>query len=71
VLLSGTGVPAYCIVSAGSVVNTKLTEEYTFYSGNPAQAVRTLPPTLAYFRRGEPEQQPASAAPQREAKLTA
>jgi carbonic anhydrase/acetyltransferase-like protein (isoleucine patch superfamily) len=71
VLLSGTGVPAYCIVSAGSVVNTKLTEEYTFYSGNPAQAVRTLPPTLAYFRRGESEQQPAPAAPQREAKLTA
>jgi acetyltransferase-like isoleucine patch superfamily enzyme len=57
ILLSGTNVPAYCIVSAGSVVNTKLTEEYTFYSGNPARAERTLPPTLGFFRRdeGEPE----------------
>jgi acetyltransferase-like isoleucine patch superfamily enzyme len=71
VLLSGTGVPAYCIVSAGSVINTKLTEEYTFYSGNPAQAVRTLPPTLAYFRRGEPEEQPAPDTAEAEEKLTA
>jgi acetyltransferase-like isoleucine patch superfamily enzyme len=54
VLLSGTQVPAYCIVSAGSVVNTKLTEEHTFYSGNPARAVRTLPPTMAFFRREGP-----------------
>jgi acetyltransferase-like isoleucine patch superfamily enzyme len=53
ILLSGTRVPAYCIVSAGSVVNTKLTEEYTFYSGNPARAARTLPPTLGFFRRRE------------------
>lgn len=53
ILLSGTGVPAYCIVSAGSVVNTKLTEEYTFYSGNPARAARPLPETLGYFRRGD------------------
>jgi acetyltransferase-like isoleucine patch superfamily enzyme len=51
ILLSGTQVPAYCIVSAGSVVNTKLTEEHTFYSGNPARAVRTLPPTMGFFRR--------------------
>jgi acetyltransferase-like isoleucine patch superfamily enzyme len=55
ILLSGTQVPAYCIVSAGSVVNTKLTDEYTFYSGNPAKAVRTLPATLGYFRRADPE----------------
>ena len=45
-LLSGTKVPARSIVSAGSVVNTPLTEELTFYSGNPAEAVRTLPETL-------------------------
>jgi acetyltransferase-like isoleucine patch superfamily enzyme len=52
-LLSGTRVPARCIVSAGSVINTKLTEELTFYSGNPAEAVRSLPETLAFFQRGE------------------
>lgn len=54
ILQSGTHVPAYCIVSAGSVVNTKLTEEYTFYSGNPARAVRALPERLAFFHRDGP-----------------
>lgn len=53
ILLSGTRVPARCIVSAGSVVNTKLQDELTFYSGNPAEAVRKLPETLGFFRRGE------------------
>ncbi|HZU79751.1 MAG TPA: hypothetical protein VE991_07520 [Acidimicrobiales bacterium] len=53
VLLNGTRVPPRCIVSAGSVVNTRLTEELTFYCGNPAEATRTLPATLKYFRRGE------------------
>jgi len=52
-LLSGMRVPSRCVVSANSVVNTPLTEELTFYSGNPAEAVRTLPETLAYFHRGE------------------
>ena len=52
-LLSGTKVPARSIVSAGSVVNTLLTEELTFYSGNPAEAVRTLPETLGFFHRGD------------------
>jgi acetyltransferase-like isoleucine patch superfamily enzyme len=51
ILLSGTRIPAGCIVSAGSVVNTKLTEEYTFYSGNPARAVRPLSSDLGFFRR--------------------
>ena len=51
-LLSGTRVPARSIVSAGSVVNTPLTDELTFYSGNPAQAVRSLPDTLGFFDRG-------------------
>jgi acetyltransferase-like isoleucine patch superfamily enzyme len=52
-LLSGTSVPARCVVSAHSVVNTPLTEELTFYSGNPAEAVRSLPETLGFFHRGE------------------
>ncbi len=52
-LLSGTRVPARCVISAGSVVNTPLTEELTFYSGNPAEAVRSLPDTLGFFHRGE------------------
>ena len=55
VLLSGTRVPARSIVSAGSVVTTKLTKELTFYRGNPAEAVRELPPTLKFFKRGPDE----------------
>lgn len=51
-LLSGTTVPARTIVSAGSVVNTKLGEELTFYRGNPAEPVRSLPASLRFFRRG-------------------
>ena len=47
------GCPPRCIVSAHSVVNTPLTEELTFYSGNPAEAVRTLPESLGFFHRGE------------------
>jgi acetyltransferase-like isoleucine patch superfamily enzyme len=52
-LLSGTGVPDRSIVSAGSIVTTRLTQELTVYRGNPAEAVRTLPDTLAFFHRGE------------------
>ena len=50
-LLAGTRIPARCIVSAGSVVTTRLTQEYTLYRGNPAEAVRALPKTLGYFKR--------------------
>jgi acetyltransferase-like isoleucine patch superfamily enzyme len=52
-MLSGTRVPPRSIVSAGSVVNTRLSEELTFYSGNPAEAVRSLPESLGFFHRGE------------------
>jgi acetyltransferase-like isoleucine patch superfamily enzyme len=52
-LLSGTRIPSRSVVSAGSVVNTPLSEELTFYSGNPAEAVRSLPETLGFFHRGE------------------
>jgi acetyltransferase-like isoleucine patch superfamily enzyme len=51
ILQSGTRVPSRCIVSAGSVVNTKLTQELTLYRGNPATRVRALPPTLGVFKR--------------------
>lgn len=60
-LMSGTTVPPRSIVSAGSVVNTRLSGELTFYRGNPAEAVRRLPATLRYFHRGVPEGGSASA----------
>jgi acetyltransferase-like isoleucine patch superfamily enzyme len=51
-LLAGTRVPPRSIVSAGSVVDTKLSGELTLYRGNPAVAVRELPERLGYFQRG-------------------
>ena len=51
VMLTGTGIPARSIVSAGSVVATPLSAEQTFYRGNPAEAVRELPDNLRFFRR--------------------
>lgn len=52
-LSAGSRIPARSVVGAGSVVATKLTEELTFYRGNPAEAVRPLPERLAFFHRGE------------------
>jgi acetyltransferase-like isoleucine patch superfamily enzyme len=52
-LLNGVRVPPRCVVSAGSVVATKLTDELTFYRGNPAEPVRSLPASLGIFHRGE------------------
>jgi acetyltransferase-like isoleucine patch superfamily enzyme len=54
IMLSGTRLAPRCIVSAGSVINTKLGKELTFYRGNPAEPVRELPAHLQFFRRGEP-----------------
>ncbi|MDN5744903.1 MAG: hypothetical protein L0H31_07250 [Nocardioidaceae bacterium] len=54
VMMAGTSVAAHCIVSAGSVVNTPLGKEYTFYRGNPAEEVRSLPENLGYFTRTRP-----------------
>lgn len=54
VILAGTSVAPYSVVSAGSVVNTPLTKEHTFYRGNPAVEVRALPETLGYFTRTSP-----------------
>lgn len=54
ILLNGSRVPPRSIVSAGSVVTTRLTKDLTFYRGNPAEAVRELPATLAYFRHEGP-----------------
>ena len=51
VMLTSTHIPARSIVSAGSVVTTKLTAEQTFYRGNPAEAIRELPDNLRFFKR--------------------
>ena len=61
-LTAGTRIPARSVIAAGSVVSTKLTEELTFYRGNPAQAVRPLPERLKFFHRG---QSSLTASPER------
>jgi carbonic anhydrase/acetyltransferase-like protein (isoleucine patch superfamily) len=53
IIQSGCSIPARAIISAGSVVTTRLTQEQAFYRGNPAELVRELPDHLAYFHRGE------------------
>ena len=54
VLLAGTSLAPRSILSAGSVVNTPLTKSHTFYRGNPAVEVRSLPEDLGYFVRTSP-----------------
>ncbi|HET9501805.1 MAG TPA: hypothetical protein VFO98_16250 [Marmoricola sp.] len=56
-MLTGTRIPAGSVVSARSVVNTRLTAERTFYRGNPAEAVRELPETLKFYQREGRQQQ--------------
>lgn len=53
VLQNGTRVPRRAIISAGSVINTRLKAEQTFYRGNPAEAIRPLPDTLRYWKHPE------------------
>jgi acetyltransferase-like isoleucine patch superfamily enzyme len=55
IVLNGMSIPARSIISAGSVVTTKLSKEYTLYRGNPAQAVRELPQNMRFFNRGPEE----------------
>ena len=62
VLQNGTRVPRRAIISAGSVVNTPLKTEQTFYRGNPAEAIRPLPDTLGYW--SHPDRLEAGPRPQ-------
>jgi acetyltransferase-like isoleucine patch superfamily enzyme len=51
IMQNGSGVPRRGIVSAGSVVNSRLPAEQTLYRGNPAEAVRPLPDTYRFWHR--------------------
>jgi len=50
-MMTSTNIPARSIVSAGSVVTTRLKAEQTMYRGNPAEAVRDLPDNLRFYER--------------------
>lgn len=52
-LLAGTRIPARSIISAGSVVTTRLKQEQALYRGNPAEMVRPISDRMAYMRRGD------------------
>jgi len=51
IILKGTSFPARSILGAGSVYSRSYEEEFTLYSGSPAEPVRQLDPTMAFFRR--------------------
>jgi serine acetyltransferase len=51
VLLSGSELPDYSILGAGSVLNKVYTEKYYLYGGVPARAIKVLPTDLGYFLR--------------------
>lgn len=52
-LLAGTRIPPRSIISAGSVVTTRLTQEQALYRGNPAVMVRPISDRMAWLRRGD------------------
>ena len=56
-ILNGMSVPACSIISAGSVIVTKLSKEcrHAVPRKSGAQAVRELPANLKYFNRGPEE----------------
>lgn len=51
VILGGSSLPDYSILSACSLINKPLTETYTLYGGVPARALKSLPHDLGYFVR--------------------
>jgi acetyltransferase-like isoleucine patch superfamily enzyme len=53
ILLKGSRLPNRSVLSAGSVLLTRESEECALYSGVPAQKVRNFSPDSAYFRRQE------------------
>jgi len=51
VLLAGSALPSYSVLGAGSLLNKEYSETYFLYAGNPARAVKPLPPDTGYFQR--------------------
>lgn len=52
ILTKGVTVPDYAVIGAGSnFTKSSGTDEFALYGGNPAQLLRKLEPTAAYFTR--------------------
>jgi acetyltransferase-like isoleucine patch superfamily enzyme len=51
VVLGGSALPAYSVLSAASLLNKKLEEPYMLYGGVPARAIKSLPKDSGYFTR--------------------
>lgn len=51
VLLSGSALPDYSVLGAGSLLNKEYSETYFLYAGNPARAVKPLSHDTGYFGR--------------------
>src|SRR4029077_7348048 len=51
VILGGSCLPDFSVLSAMSLLNHKMTERFCLYGGVPARAIKGLPDTLGYFKR--------------------
>ncbi len=51
IVMKGVTIAPCCIVGAGSVVMKSIKEPHSMVAGNPAEFVRALPPSAAFFRR--------------------
>lgn len=51
VILGGSILPSYCVLGAMSLLNKKFSENYCFYAGVPASAIKKIPESLHFFSR--------------------
>ncbi|MGA9673640.1 MAG: hypothetical protein WBQ94_30895 [Terracidiphilus sp.] len=51
IVLSGSGLPDYSVLGAGSLLNKEYSETYFLYAGSPARPIKPLPRDTGYFQR--------------------
>jgi acetyltransferase-like isoleucine patch superfamily enzyme len=51
VIVGGSALPDYSVLSASSLLNRQMTEGFWLYGGVPARQLKRLPKELAYFNR--------------------
>jgi acetyltransferase-like isoleucine patch superfamily enzyme len=51
ILLSGSALPDYSVLGAGSLLNKEYRESYLLYAGSPAKPIKQLPKDTGYFQR--------------------
>jgi acetyltransferase-like isoleucine patch superfamily enzyme len=51
ILLSGSALPSYSVLGAGSLLTKEFSETHFLYAGSPAKPVKALPRDTGYFLR--------------------